>query len=304
MLTQKTSSQPVLETNFPDVNLMKRGKVRDVYDLGDHLLIVATDRISAFDVIMPDPVPDKGKILTQISIFWFHIMESLVPNHLIATRVEDYPSVCWPYADVLQGRSMLVKKAEPFPVECVVRGYISGSGWKSYLESGNVCGIPLKEGLKESEKLPEPLFTPSTKADLGLHDANIDFEETVKIIGRPMAETVKKLSMAIYQKGAALAREKGIIIADTKFEFGRVGEEVCLIDEVLTPDSSRFWPKATYQPGGSQKSFDKQYVRDYLLTLDWDKKPPGPPLPNDVIKNTRKRYLEALEQLTGNPLAD
>jgi phosphoribosylaminoimidazole-succinocarboxamide synthase len=231
-------------------------------------------------------------------------MESLVPNHLVSKDVEEYPLVCLPYADILRGRSMLVKKTEPLSIECVVRGYISGSGWKSYQESGTICGITLKGGLKESEKLPEPIFTPSTKADIGLHDINIDFEEASQMIGKPLAETVQKLSLEIYQKGAELANEKGIIIADTKFEFGRVGDQVLLIDEVLTPDSSRFWPKATYQPGGSQKSYDKQYVRDYLLSLDWDKKPPGPPLPEGVIQNTRKKYLEALEQLTGKTLMD
>jgi phosphoribosylaminoimidazole-succinocarboxamide synthase len=303
MMTEK-QLQPVLETKFPDIKLMKRGKVRDVYDLGDHLLMVATDRISAFDVIMPDAVPDKGKILTQISIFWFKVMESLVPNHLVSKDVEDYPPVCLPYADILRGRSMLVKKTEPLSIECVVRGYITGSGWKSYQESGTICGINLKGGLKESEKLPEPIFTPSTKADIGLHDINIDFEEAIQMIGKPLAETVQKLSLEIYQKGAELANEKGIIIADTKFEFGRVGDQVLLIDEVLTPDSSRFWPKATYQLGGSQKSYDKQYVRDYLLSLAWDKKPPGPPLPEGVIQNTRKKYLDALEQLTGKTLMD
>ncbi len=303
MMTEK-QMQPVLETEFPDIKLMKRGKVRDVYDLGDHLLMVATDRISAFDVIMPDPVPDKGKILTQISVFWFKVMESLVPNHLVSNDVEEYPLVCLPYADILRGRSMLVKKTEPLSIECVVRGYISGSGWKSYQESGTICGINLKEGLKESEKLPEPIFTPSTKADIGLHDINIDFDKASQMIGRPLAETVQKLSLEIYQKGAELANEKGIIIADTKFEFGRVGDQVLLIDEVLTPDSSRFWPKTTYHPGGSQESYDKQFVRDYLLSLNWDKKPPGPPLPKDVIQNTRKKYLEALEQLTGKTLMD
>jgi phosphoribosylaminoimidazole-succinocarboxamide synthase len=303
MKTEK-QLQPVLETSFSDIKLLKRGKVRDMYDLGDQLLMVATDRISAFDVVMPDPVPDKGKILTQISNFWFKVMEPIVPNHLVSIDVEEYPSVCRPYADILRGRSMLVKKTEPLAIECVVRGYISGSGWKSYQESQTICGIPLKEGLKESEKLLKPIFTPSTKAEIGDHDINIDFEKAGQTIGKSLAENIRKLSLEIYQKGAELANEKGIIIADTKFEFGLIGNQVILIDEVLTPDSSRFWPKATYQPGGSQKSYDKQYVRDYLLSLTWDKKPPGPPLPEEVLQNTRKKYLDALEQLTGKTLVD
>ena len=287
----------VIKTDFPELNLVKRGKVRDIYDLGDNLLIVATDRISAFDVIMPDPIPDKGKILTQISLFWFEIMESLVPNHLISGNIDDYPSICKPYAEILKGRSMLVKKADPLPVECVVRGYISGSGWKSYREAGKVCGIKLPEGLRESDKLPELLFTPSTKEEVGAHDINIDFEEAVKRIGKTVANTVKELSLSIYKKGADLADEKGIIIADTKFEFGLVDNDVILIDEILTPDSSRFWPKKSYKPGGPQKSFDKQYVRDYLISINWDKKPPAPSLPADVITYTRDKYMEALEQL-------
>jgi len=288
----------VVDTNFPDLKLFKKGKVRDVYDLGASLLMVATDRISAFDVIMPNPIPDKGKILNQISLFWFEKMKPLVENHVITSKVDDYPDVCRPYADVLQGRSMLVKKTEPLPIECVVRGYISGSGWKSYLDSGSVCGIKLSDGLKESDRLGEPIFTPSTKEELGSHDINIDFDETSKRIGKSHAEKIRSLSLSIYNKGSALAAEKGIIIADTKFEFGLVGDEIILIDEILTPDSSRFWPKETYAPGGPQKSFDKQYLRDYLLSLDWDRTPPGPELPNDVIKNTRQKYLDALNQLT------
>lgn len=291
--------QPVIKTNFPELNLIKCGKVRDLYDLGEELLIVATDRISAFDVIMPDPVPDKGKILTQISLFWFKVMEPLINNHVITSNVDDYPSVCKPYAQILRGRSMLVKKSKPLPVECVVRGYISGSGWKSYQESGAICGIKLAEGLKESDKLPEPIFTPSTKEETGLHDVNIDFEEAKKRIGEAAANKVKELSIAIYKKGFELAEKKGIIIADTKFEFGFFGNDIILIDEVLTPDSSRFWPKDTYMPGGSQKSFDKQYLRDYLISINWDRKPPPPSLPEYVINNTRKKYIEALTQLTG-----
>ena len=292
-------SQPLFETDFPELNPIKRGKVRDLYDLGDCLLMVATDRLSAFDVVMPDPIPDKGKVLTQISIFWFKIMQPLVQNHFISSNIEEYPATCKPYAEILQGRSMLVKKAEPLPIECVVRGYLSGSGWKSYLESRSICGLELPEGLRESDRLLEPIFTPATKAESGEHDINIDFEETIKIIGKPLAEKVKTLSFEIYRKGAQIADRQGIIIADTKFEFGLLGNDIILIDEVLTPDSSRFWPKDTYKPGGPQKSFDKQYVRDYLLSIDWDKKAPGPSLPKDVINNTSAKYLEALKQITG-----
>jgi len=287
------------ETDFSNLNLVKKGKVRDIYDLGDSLLMVATDRISAFDVVMNDPIPGKGKILTRISLFWFEIMESLVPNHIISSAVDEFPESCRPYADDLRDRSMLVKKAAPLPVECIVRGYISGSGWKSYRETGVICDIKLPGGLKESGKLPEPIFTPSTKAEIGLHDINIGFEEAVKVIGASRANRVRDLSMAIYRKGAEIAEKVGIIIADTKFEFGLVGDELILIDEILTPDSSRFWPQDSYRPGGAQMSFDKQYLRDYLETLDWDKKPPAPPLPREVIENTRKKYLEALRLLTG-----
>jgi phosphoribosylaminoimidazole-succinocarboxamide synthase len=288
------------QTDFPGLQLAKKGKVRDVYDLGEHFLIVATDRISAFDVILPDPIPDKGIILTQISLYWFEVMKPIIQNHVISSNVKDYPKLCKPYAEVLDGRSMLVKKANPLPIECVVRGYISGSGWMSYQESGTICGIPLPTGIRESDKLPEPIFTPSTKEDLGEHDINIDFQETVARIGKTNASTVRDVSLSIYQRGTELADAKGIIIADTKFEFGVVGDEIIIIDELLTPDSSRFWPKDTYQPGGSQQSFDKQYVRDHLLSLNWDKRPPAPSLPKDVIQNTRKKYLEALTRLTGD----
>jgi len=291
---------PVSQTDFKNLNLIKRGKVRDIYDLGENLLMVATDRISAFDVVMPDPIPDKGIILTQISLYWFDIMKPIIDNHVISADVNDYPPICKPYAETLQGRSMLVKKTEPLPIECVVRGYLSGSGWKSYQQSMTVCGIPLPQGLRESDKLPEPIFTPSTKEELGAHDVNIDFDEAVTRIGSDLASNVKQLSLAIYKKGAEIADEKQIIIADTKFEFGRIGGELILIDEVLTPDSSRFWPKDTYQPGGSQQSFDKQYVRDHLISINWNKQPPGPSLPEDIIRNTRKKYLEALSQLTGD----
>ena len=290
----------VSQTDYKDLNLIRRGKVRDIYDLGENLLMVATDRISAFDVVMPDPVPDKGIILTQISLYWFDIMKPIIDNHVVTADVNDYPPICRPYAESLRGRSMLVKKTEPLPIECVVRGYLSGSGWKSYQESRTVCGISLPQGLRESDKLPEPIFTPSTKEELGAHDINIDFDEAAKRIGSDLASKVKDLSLAIYKKGAEMADQKQIIIADTKFEFGRIAEKLILIDEVLTPDSSRFWPKDSYQPGGPQNSFDKQYVRDHLISIKWNKQPPGPALPEDIIRNTRKKYLEALTQITGS----
>ncbi len=288
----------ILETDFPGLNLIKRGKVRDIYEVDDNILLIATDRISAYDVVMPDPIPGKGEILTKISLFWFNVMADIVPNHLIASDVAAFPAACRPYAADLAGRSMLVKKAAPLPIECVVRGYISGSGWKSYQENRTVCGISLPAGLKESEQLAEPIFTPSTKEEQGAHDINISFDAAVDLIGAELAETVRELSLAIYKKGAALAAEKGIIIADTKFEFGTVGNQLILIDEVLTPDSSRFWPKATYQPGGPQNSYDKQYLRDYLTSIQWNKTPPAPSLPGEVIANTRRKYMEALTALT------
>jgi len=290
----------VNETNFQNLNLVKRGKVRDIYDLENHYLMVASDRISAFDVVMPDPVPDKGIILTQISLYWFELMKPIIENHVVSSNVDDFPAVCRPYAETLSGRSMLVKKTEPLSIECVVRGYISGSGWKSYQETGSVCGIQLAEALRESDKLPEPIFTPSTKEELGAHDINIDFSEAENRIGKDLASQVRDLSLAIYKKGSEMAAEKDIIIADTKFEFGLLGDKLILIDEVLTPDSSRFWPKDTYQPGGAQQSFDKQYLRDHLLSVKWNKQPPAPSLPEDIILNTRKKYLEALTQLTGD----
>jgi phosphoribosylaminoimidazole-succinocarboxamide synthase len=293
-------SAPVFQTDFPELKLLKRGKVRDMYDLGDQLLMVASDRLSAFDVVLPDPIPDKGKVLTQISLFWFDVMKPLINNHVLTSDVAEYPTECAPYAETLEGRSMLVRKTEPLAIECVVRGYISGSGWKSYQQDGTVCGIKLPAGLKESEKLPEPIFTPSTKEEQGLHDINIDFAEAERIIGSEHAAQVRDLSLAIYQRGVDLAAEKGIIIADTKFEFGFDQGKLILIDEVLTPDSSRFWPQVSYQPGGAQKSYDKQYVRDHLLSLEWDKRPPGPSLPSDVIDNTRLKYVEALKQLSGD----
>jgi len=252
--------------------------------------------------VMPDPIPDKGKILSKISLFWFEAIRPLVQNHVISSNVAEYPAECRKYSEELDGRSMLVKKAEPLPIECVVRGYLSGSGWSSYQEYGEVCGIRLPKGLQESDKLPEPVFTPSTKEEVGTHDINIDFDETVKRIGRKLAERVKELSIEIYIRGTKLAAQKGIIIADTKFEFGIVDNEIIIIDEVLTPDSSRFWPKDSYKPGGPQLSFDKQYLRDYLISIKWNKKPPAPSLPKDVVDNTRSKYMEALKRLTGAEL--
>jgi len=290
----------VYQTKLEKMALLKQGKVRDIYDLGDSLLMIATDRLSAFDVVMPDPIPDKGKILNQISIFWFDVMADIVPNHLIEWDVSKFPAACQPYHDLLADRSMVVKKVEPLPIECVVRGYISGSGWKSYQKDATICGIPLPEGLRESDKLPEPLFTPSTKEEIGLHDINISFEEAANRVGREIAEKVRDLSLAIYAKGVQLAAEKGIIIADTKFEFGLLDGDIILIDEVLTPDSSRFWPQEAFAPGGPQPSFDKQFVRDYLLEIAFNKMPPGPNLPEDVIAKTREKYVEALKLLTGS----
>ncbi|MBW2094979.1 MAG: phosphoribosylaminoimidazolesuccinocarboxamide synthase [Deltaproteobacteria bacterium] len=286
------------ESTFPDLNLVKRGKVRDIYEVDDHLLIVASDRISAFDVVMDDPIPDKGKILTQISLFWFRQLEHIVENHLITTDPAQYPGSCRKYMEALEGRSMLVKRADPLPVECIVRGYLSGSGWNEYRSQGKICGIPLPQGLKESDPLPEPLFTPSTKAEDGMHDLNISFDEAVELIGQETAEAVRDISLRIYSFGRSLAARKGIIIADTKFEFGFVGDRLLLIDEVMTPDSSRFWPMDLYAPGGPQQSFDKQFLRDYLLSLQWPKKPPPPKLPPEIIRKTREKYREALERLT------
>jgi len=289
----------VYDTVFPDLKLAGRGKVRDLYDLGDTLLIVATDRISAFDVVMPNPIPAKGCILTRMSRFWFQKMEGIVPNHLITADVDEFPEPCLQYADVLRDRSMLVRKADPLPLECIVRGYLSGSGWKSYLESKAICGIRLPEGLQESDRLPEPVFTPSTKEEAGTHDVNISFGQAEGLVGKDMAAQLKDLSVSIYQKAVEIAELRGIIIADTKFEFGLIDGRLVLIDEILTPDSSRFWPKDTYKPGGPQKSFDKQYVRDYLLSLEWNQRPPAPELPSHVVNNTRMKYEDALRRLTG-----
>ncbi|MCP3900034.1 MAG: phosphoribosylaminoimidazolesuccinocarboxamide synthase [Desulfobacteraceae bacterium] len=292
----------VTQTNFEDLKLAAKGKVRDIYEIDDALLMVTSDRLSAFDVVLPDPIPDKGSVLTQISVFWFDKFKNIVDNHLINTDVDQYPDQLKKYYDILKNRSMLVKKAKPLPVECIVRGYISGSGWKSYQEEGHVCGIKLPPGLTESEKLPEPLFTPSSKAEVGDHDINISFDETIDLIGKEKAEKLKELSLKIYNKGAEIANEKGIIIADTKFEFGILDNEIILIDEVLTPDSSRFWPKATFSPGKSQKSYDKQAIRDWLSDSGWDKKAPGPKLPEEIINKTSETYKTIYKLLTGNDL--
>jgi phosphoribosylaminoimidazole-succinocarboxamide synthase len=290
------------ETNFTDIGTPKRGKVRDIYDLGDRLLIVATDRISAFDVVMPNPIPDKGKVLTQLSKFWFDLTKDIIPNHVISTEVEDFPKECQPYKENLRGRAMLVVKTNPLPVECVVRGYLSGSGWEEYRERGEVCGIKLQKGLLESSKLEEPIFTPATKAEVGLHDENITLEKVEKVVGKDLARQLKSLSLAIYKKARDFAEQRGIIIADTKMEFGSKNGKLLLIDELLTPDSSRFWPQSEYRPGGSQKSFDKQFLRDFLLSLKWDKSPPAPQLPQEIIQKTREKYLEAYKRLVGKPL--
>src|SRR6185369_6509269 len=292
-------SKLVLQTDFPGLNLIARGKVRDIYDLGEALLMVTSDRISAFDVIMNEPIPDKGFVLTQISAFWFRQMEDIVKNHIISTDVAEFPAACQPYADVLKGRSMLVKKAKPLAAECIVRGYVSGSGWKDYKATGAICGIQLPAGLKESDRLPEPIFTPSTKAELGTHDENISFEKMVELCGRELAEQARDYTLKIYTRAHELADKKGIIIADTKFEFGVYEGELIIIDECMTPDSSRFWPKDRYQPGGPQPSFDKQFLRDYLETLDWGKTAPAPPLPAEIVAKTAEKYREALCHITG-----
>lgn len=291
----------LFETNLPGLTLKGRGKVRDIYDLGDALLIVASDRISAFDVIMDDPIPDKGKILTQISNFWFAQVGDLVPTHLLATDVAKFPAACQPYAETLRDRSMHVTKARVLPFECVVRGFLSGSGWKEYREQGSVCGIRLPSGLVESDRLVEPIFTPATKEEVGTHDQNVSFDRMVRDLGGDLAERLRALSLAVYRRARDIAEERGIILADTKFEFGLVGDTVILVDEVLTPDSSRFWPKAAYKPGGPQPSFDKQFLRDYLLSIKWPQQPPPPPLPADIIAKTRAKYLEAYQILLGHP---
>ncbi len=293
--------EPVTTTNFPELNLLHRGKVRDMYGIPGHddkLLMVATDRISAYDVVMDDAIPGKGAVLTELSLFWFNLLGDIVDNHLITANVEEYPEVCRQYDDQLTGRSMLVKKTKPLTIECIVRGYISGSFWSAYKKNSIVCGFQLPEGMLESEKFPEPLFTPSTKAEIGDHDENISLEQMEKIVGTERAKEIAAISKALYQKAADYARTKGIIIADTKFELGELDGKLILIDEVLTPDSSRFWPEDKYGVGRAQPSFDKQYLRDYLSRLDWDKTPPPPALPDEIISKTRERYEEAVRKIT------
>lgn len=287
------------DTNLVGINLVKKGKVRDVYEYNGNLLIVSTDRISAFDVVLPTPIPYKGEILNQLSIFWFNYLQDIVENHVITSDVNDYPEELKKFRDIIEFRSVYVKKAKPFSVECIVRGYISGSGWREYKKTGTVCGIKLKEGLKESDRLDEPIFTPSTKADIGEHDINITFDKMVDIVGKEIAERLRDLSIRLYIKARDYAFSKGIIIADTKLEFGLYNNDIILIDEAFTPDSSRFWPLDTYRPGESQVSLDKQYIRDYLITLDWQNLDKIPELPPDVVRNTFLKYKHAYEILTG-----
>jgi phosphoribosylaminoimidazole-succinocarboxamide synthase len=301
-MTSELLDSVLLQTDFPDLPLHASGKVRDVYTLNDQqLLFVATDRISAFDYILATGIPHKGRVLSQMSLFWFDFLADIVPNHLITADVDQYPAAVRKYADQLRGRSMLVQRAEMFPVECVVRGYISGSAWKEYKATGKVCGIELPAGLRESDAFPEPIFTPSTKATTG-HDENISFDQVCDLVGVETASTLRDLTLRVYKKAAAYARGRGIIIADTKFEFGRTAKGITLADEVLTPDSSRFWPADKYAPGRSQESYDKQYVRDYLEQIHWNKQPPAPALPADVARHTSEKYLEAYFQLTGHKL--
>jgi phosphoribosylaminoimidazole-succinocarboxamide synthase len=289
----------VRETKFAGISPAARGKVRDIYDAGDKLLIVATDRLSAFDVILPTPIPDKGRVLTQLSLFWFDLLRDVIPNHVLSAT--EFPPPFDTYGDELAGRSMLVRKTAPLPIECVVRGYVSGSGWKDYRATGQICGIPLPGGLRESDRLPEPIFTPATKAATG-HDENISFEQAASLIGSERARQVREVSLEIYRRAAAYAEPRGILLADTKFEFGLLNDELIWIDEALTPDSSRFWPAAEYKPGGPQPSFDKQFVRDYLESIRWPKTPPGPELPPEVVAATRGKYREAYRILTGREL--
>jgi phosphoribosylaminoimidazole-succinocarboxamide synthase len=289
----------IRETNFTGILPAARGKVRDIYDLGDRLLIVATDRLSAFDVILPTPIPDKGRVLTQLSLFWFDLLRDVIPNHVLSAT--DFPAPFDQYQDELAGRSMVVRKTQPLPIECVVRGYVSGSAWKDYRTTGKTCGITLPAGLRESDCLPQPIFTPATKAATG-HDENISFEQAAPLLGQKLAERVRDVSIEIYRRAAAYAEPRGVILADTKFEFGLLNDELIWIDEALTPDSSRFWPADQYQPGGPQPSFDKQFVRDYLERIQWPKTPPGPALPPEVVAATRAKYREAFRILTGHEL--
>ena len=298
-MTASPAVNVIRETNFAGISPIARGKVRDIYDLGDRLLIVATDRLSAFDVVMPTPIPDKGRVLTQLSLFWFHLLKDVIPNHVLSAT--DFPAPFDQYKSELAGRSMVVRKTQPLPIECVARGYLSGSGWKDYKATGRICGIPLPPGLRESDRLPEVVFTPATKAAAG-HDENIPFERAIEMIGKDLAERVRATTLEIYRRAAAYAEPRGILLADTKFEFGLLHGELIWIDEALTPDSSRFWPAAQYQPGGPQPSFDKQFVRDYLERIQWPKTPPGPVLPPDVVAATRAKYREAYRILVGREL--
>jgi len=292
---------PIFETKLPGVELFARGKVRDVYGAGDTLVIVATDRLSAFDCVLPSPIPDKGRVLTALTFFWLDLLKSVVPNHFISSDVSDYPAQFHPFRNQLEGRSMLVRRAKMIDFECVARGYVSGSGWKDYRRDGKICGVPLLSGLIESDRLPESIFTPATKAQSG-HDENVDFASVSRTIGAPLASRLRDLTLDLYNRAAAYAETRGIIIADTKFEFGLIGDDLILGDEVLTPDSSRFWPRASYKPGGPQASYDKQYVRDYLESIHWNKQPPAPVLPSDVIERTSEKYREAHRVLTGRTL--
>jgi phosphoribosylaminoimidazole-succinocarboxamide synthase len=294
----------IVQTELAGLTLHGRGKVRDIYDLGDHYLIIASDRLSAFDVVLPTPIPNKGKVLTQMSEFWFGHLEDVVPHHLVSTRVEDFPPEVRRHREQVQGRSMLVRKATVFPIECVVRGYLAGSGLKDYQKSGAVCGIALPPGLRESDRLPEPIFTPATKAEVGLHDENISEAEAGRRIGADTIQRLKALSLEIYRRASEFASRRGIIVCDTKFEFGLIDGRIALVDEVLTPDSSRFWPADQYSPGKPQPSYDKQFVRDYLEQIGFNKQPPGPALPDDVVRATSAKYVEALTQLTGRPLRE
>jgi phosphoribosylaminoimidazole-succinocarboxamide synthase len=293
---------PLITSDLPGLPRVRQGKVRDLYEVGDHLLMVATDRISAFDYVLGSGIPDKGRVLSQLSVFWFGRTASIVPNHLVTADVDEYPAELAPYRDTLRGRSMLVRKTTPLPVECVARGYISGSGWKDYVATGEVCGVTLPPGLRESDRLPEPFFTPATKAESG-HDQNISEAEAAAVVGAGLLQRLKALTLALYAHGVAHAESCGIILADTKFEFGQTADgELLLIDEVMTPDSSRYWPRDSYAPGGPQLSFDKQFVRDYLESIHWNKQPPVPTLPDDVVVRTREKYLDAYRRLTGRPL--
>ncbi len=294
--------ETVVETKLAGLTFLGRGKVRDIYEADGKLLLVASDRLSAFDVVMPDGIPGKGQVLNQISAFWFRKLSGVIPNHMLSIDVADFPAAAQPHAATLRGRAMLCKKAAPLPVECVVRGYLSGSGWAEYRERGEICGIPLPKGLRESDELPEPIFTPATKEEKGKHDVNISYARMAEVLGKERAGAVRDAAVALYRKAADFALGRGIIIADTKFEFGLDEGRLILIDEALTPDSSRFWPAADYRPGGPQQSFDKQFVRDYLLTLPWNKTAPGPKLPGDVIEKTAAKYREALKVLTGRDI--